>query len=126
MSWVRRQVLWLKPTWARIWSSPSRCQIWWPTWTAPASRASSTSTSSRSKSLGSPRFFRPGNGDSRLLHQGLILRGLAQEALLAAQGLLEMVGKFKPLRFGSWGERAKRADNPVTRPRSVATDSTSR
>ena len=27
-----------------------------------------------------------------------------------------MVGKFKPLRFGSWGERAKRADNPVTRP----------
>jgi hypothetical protein len=38
---------------------------------------------------------------------------LTKETLLAAQGLLEMVGKFKPLRSGSWGERTKRTDNPV-------------
>jgi hypothetical protein len=39
----------------------------------------------------------------RLLECDSLLRGIVQKAFLAAQGLLEMVRKFKPLRF--WARR---------------------
>ena len=39
----------------------------------------------------------------RLLGRDLLLRGVIQKAFLAAQRVLEMVRKFKPLRF--WARR---------------------
>jgi hypothetical protein len=64
---------------------------------------------------GAAALLAPADSDRHCLNQGFILLGLTQEVLLAAQGLLEMVGKFKPPRSGSWGERTKRTDHPVAR-----------
>jgi len=55
----------------------------------------------------------PAYSDRRFLDQGLILQRLSKETLLAAQGLLEMVGKLKPLRSGTWSESTERTDDPV-------------